>query len=428
MSTYTIYSERRELLHKRIQETYPGNKGIVVLFGGFEEERYRFRQESTFYYFTGLEEPACALVMEDDGSSVLYVPQYGTSRSRWVSTIVEADKDEAVEWGMKDIRHLGHPCKGYALGPACAAQEYEHLLETLTAHVKNGESLYMYYSPHEVTDQTLLIDRLLASRPDLKKAVVDIAPLVGELRRNKSRHELELIYEAVDCTMQAQEAAAARIAPGLYENQVQAAVEFIFIEGGGTTAFPTIVGSGKNSTVLHYMGNDRQLEDGDLIVIDCGAEIGYYCADITRTYPVSGTFTERQREVYDLVLATQHYIAEIAMPGYWLQNKDQPEKSLHHLALAFLKEKGYAQYFPHGIGHFLGMDVHDVGNRLNPLKEGDIITIEPGIYIPEESLGVRIEDNYWITEKGAICISEDLPRDSYEIEMMMKADLENDEF
>ncbi len=105
-------------------------------------------------------------------------------------------------------------------------------------------------------------------------------------------------------------------------------------------------------------------------MIDCGAEIGYYCADLTRTFPVSGTFTDRQREIYDYVLETQHYIAEIARPGYWLNNKEHPDKSLHHLAVEFLKERGYAHYFTHGIGHFLGMDVHDVGYTSGLLKRG----------------------------------------------------------
>ena len=428
MSSYTPFIERRNLLLKALKDAHPDKKGLVVLFAGFEGERYRFRQESTFYYMTGLEEPACVFVMKDEGPSVLYVPQYGSSRSRWVSTIVEDDASKAQKWGIDDIQHLGHPCKGYAASAACTTQEYEHLLALLTKTVKEGGFLFMNYPSSEVTEQTLLIDRFCVDRPDLKEALVDISPLIAALRRTKTRHELELMYEAVDCTMQAQEAAAARIAEDMYEHQLQAAVEFIFKECGGSAAFPTIVGSGKNSTVLHYMANDRQMKDGDLVVIDCGAEIGYYCADITRTYPVSGTFTDRQREVYDSVLATQQYIADTAQPGYWLNNKEEPSKSLHHLALEFLEKKGYAQYFPHGIGHFLGIDVHDVGDRQIPLKEGDVITIEPGIYIPEESLGVRIEDNYWITSSGAVCISEELPKDSYEIEKMMKPDLESEDF
>ena len=178
--------------------------------------------------------------------------------------------------------------------------------------------------------------------------------------------------------------------------------------------------------MLHYCHNNKQMKKGDLVVVDVGAEINYYCADITRTYPVSGTFSDRQREVYTTVLEAQEYIASLAAPGYWLCNNDNPTKSLQHLTVAFLKERGYEKYFPHGIGHFLGIDVHDVGDRSEPLKEGDVITIEPGIYIPQERLGVRIEDNYWITAKGAVCMSDELPRDSYEIEEMMKGELDEE--
>ena len=126
------------------------------------------------------------------------------------------------------------------------------------------------------------------------------------------------------------------------------------------------------------------MNKGDLVVVDIGAEIAYYCADLTRTYPVSGVFSKRQREVYDLVLQTQRYIETLAKPGMWLTNKDNPDKSLHHLARTYLKDLGYDKYFNHGLGHFLGLDVHDVGDYTQPLKEGDVITLEPGIYIPRK--------------------------------------------
>ncbi len=421
---YNIYIQRRKLLLEATKNTYPDKKGVLVLFSGFEDEKKAFRQDSTFYYLTGLEEPACVLVM-DESATTLWVPQYGTARSRWLSTIVEADKAEASKWGIDEIKHLGHPCKGYTAGLACTENEYEHLLAGLEALVKQGHALFMDYPPSRTNQQTLFIDRLFTDRPALREALVDVSPLIGALRRTKDQRELEVMYEAIDCTMQALEAAAVRIEPDMYEYQIQAAIEFIFKEGGGSAAFPTIVGSGKNSTTLHYTQNTGQLKKGDLVVIDCGAEIEYYCADLTRTFPVSGEFTDRQREVYDLVLATQQHVASQAQPGYWLNNKEYPDKSLHHIALEYLKEQGYAEYFPHGIGHFLGMDVHDVGS--GPLEEGDVITIEPGIYIPKENLGIRIEDNYWITDNGAVCISEELPKDSFEIEQFMKGDLDDDD-
>jgi len=176
---------------------------------------------------------------------------------------------------------------------------------------------------------------------------------------------------------------------------------------------------------LHYTVNDDEMKDGDLVVVDIGAEYDYYCADLTRTYPVSGTFTKRQRELYNIVLETQKYIASIAKPGYWLKNNNELDKSLHHLAVKYLAERGYDQYFTHGIGHYLGLDVHDVGDYSTPLQEGDVITIEPGVYIPEEQIGIRIEDDYWIVDDGVVCLSEALPKHPDEIEAMVQQTLDD---
>ena len=167
------------------------------------------------------------------------------------------------------------------------------------------------------------------------------------------------------------------------------------------------------------------MRNGDLVVVDIGAELGMYAADITRTYPVSGTFSKRQRELYDIVLATQQHIADISKPGLWLSNKEHPDKSLNHLARQFLQKYGYDKYLPHGIGHFLGLDVHDVGDYSVPLQAGDIITIEPGIYIPEEGIGIRIEDDYWVVEDGVVCLSDGLSKEARDIEQMVQQSFEN---
>ena len=170
------------------------------------------------------------------------------------------------------------------------------------------------------------------------------------------------------------------------------------------------------------------MNQGDVVVIDIGASYKRYCADVSRTYPVSGVFTQRQKELYDIVLETQEYIAAFAKPGMWLNNAEEPSKSLNHLAREFLKERGgYDTYFPHGIGHFVGLDVHDVGDSKIPLSKGDIITIEPGIYIPEERIGIRIEDMYWIVEGEAVCLSDSFPKTTIEIEELMRHNLVKDQ-
>ena len=416
---YASFIKRRELLRTAIKKAHPGKKGVILLFAGFEMDRYAFRQDSSFYYMTGLEEPAVVLAMDLEGRTALYVPHYSTSRAHWVNSMIDSTPQELASYGIDEIQKLGHFCKGYSLAPVCVPSEYEHLTDMLTRQVREGGFIFTLYPQEYFSPETLVVDRLFQSKPELKSALIDVSPLLNALRRTKTQAELELIYTAIDCTMQAQEAAAGRIEPGLYEYQVQAALEFIYAESGASPAFPSIVGSGKNSTVLHYTKNTAQMQKGDLVVVDIGAEIDYYCADLTRTYPVSGMFTNRQRDIYNIVLQTQRYIESIAQPGYWIRNKEQPEKSLQHLAHAYLKEQGYEKYFNHGIGHYLGLDVHDVGSYAEPLKEGDVITIEPGIYIAEERLGVRIEDNYWVTTQGVVCMSEELPKESYEIEEFM---------
>ena len=158
------------------------------------------------------------------------------------------------------------------------------------------------------------------------------------------------------------------------------------------------------------------VDNCELVVVDIGAEYEYYAADVTRTYPVSGMFTDEQQELYRTVLEAQEYVFDLARPGMFIRNESQPELSLHHHAVNFFKERNLHEYFTHGIGHFLGLDVHDVGDYKEPLKSGDVITIEPGLYIPKKGLGIRIEDDYVIVDDGAVCLSDELVKEPEEIE------------
>jgi Xaa-Pro aminopeptidase len=417
------FKQRRKNLVEQIKKNYPSHEGAVLLFAGFEHEHARFRQESSFYYFTGVQEPGIALWLELDGHATLFIPNHGTTRSKWVLSGLEVTEEKAQESGVDRIEYLGEQCDGYQLYPFFTARGHQQLIARIQKNIHAHKYIFSLNptTPFGYVEQRFVLERINTFLPGFLKQVIEISPLVASLRRVKTMRELEQLYKAIEITEVAHEAVAQVIKPGEIEYKVQAVLEFVFTESGASRpAFPSIVGSGKNSTVLHYNQNNRVMEAQDLVVVDIGAEYNYYCADITRTYPVSGTFTARQREIYELVLATQEYIASVAQPGYWLSNKEQPEKSLNHLARAYLKEHGYDQYCPHGIGHFLGIDVHDVGDPLVPLQEGDVITIEPGIYIPEESLGVRIEDNYWIVKEGAVCLSEDLPKEPEDIEEMVQ--------
>ena len=420
---FSINVLRRKDLASAIRQAYPDTtKGIIALFAGFETGRTVFRQESSFYYFTGLKEPGLVLAMSLQGNADLYIPNCDQERAKWSVAPVALTQANAASIGIAKVNYLGTQCAGYQFHPFFPQEEYQLLLAQFDAVIKAGGTIFTLApnNPHAYVEQRLIIERLKQFLPGIEQHIVDISSIVADMRRKKDMSEIEQLYKAVEITALAQEAAAQALADGMVECEIQATLEYMFTGSGAKPAFPSIVASGKNTTILHYHENNNTMHKGDLVVIDIGAEFEYYCADVTRTYPVSGTFTPRQRQIYDLVLDTQEYIADMAKPGMWLSNKEKPDQSLNHLAKKYLDERGYGKYFTHGIGHFLGLDVHDVGDYTKPLQEGDVITIEPGIYIPEERLGIRIEDDYWIVKDGVICLTENIPKEIEDIEALVQ--------
>lgn len=425
-----VFAQRRKKLIQAIRDAHGVNNGTVLLFADFEQDRVAFRQDSSFYYLTGLNEPGVVLTIDiAGGTTTLHVPNCVQTRAKWVASKVILEEKNASKVGVDHIAVLGDALQGYQIYPFSGRGDYAKLLEAIKNDLRANKKFFAFNgtNPSGYMQQRLILGRFCEWLPELKGVIVDISPEVALMRSVKDNEEIEAIQESISITQLGQEAAAQAIKPGMFEAEVQASLEYVMVAAGARPAFPSIVGSGINSTVLHYMENNREMEKGDLVVVDIGAEFNFYCADLTRTYPVSGTFTQRQREIYSIVLDTQQYIADIAQPGYWLSNKDHADKSLNHLARTYLEKKGYGQYFPHGIGHYLGLDVHDVGDYSQPLQEGDVITIEPGIYIPQEKLGVRIEDNYWIVKGGAVCLSEDLPRRPQDVEQFVQRKLQEDE-
>jgi Xaa-Pro aminopeptidase len=240
----------------------------------------------------------------------------------------------------------------------------------------------------------------------------------------KSNSELELLRRAIAITIDGQKAAAGEIAADRFEYQVQAALEYQFRRHGATgPAFPSIVGSGVNSTVLHYDKNSRKMTTGDLVVVDVGAEFDEYAADLTRTFPVSGKFSPRQLEIYTIVLEAQEAALREIRPGVSIAKSGPIHKAAYDFINTHgkdLKGQPLGQYFIHGTSHHLGLDVHDAEDEnTRPLEPGMVITVEPGVYIPEECLGVRIEDDVLVTETGYEFLSRDLPRHAEEIEKIM---------
>jgi Xaa-Pro aminopeptidase len=411
--------ERRKALKELITEKYSDKQGALLFCAGFEKEREQFYQESNFEYFFGLQESAVISYEPLDAQATLFIPNYAINRSGWLP--ITFDEERLVSLAIEKVEKMGQPINGYTTGPFFLPESLENFCAVLKKQVAAGNHIF---TPLKSIDHEVrwVIKQLCDFVPGLAALLVDISPQIAQLRRHKSQHELEYLYHAAEITVMAHQAAAGMIKKGNAEADVQAAIEYVFTESGATKAFASVVGSGVNSTILHYTDNRSALDNNDLVVVDIGASFNHYCSDVTRTYPVSGRFSARQKQVYQDVLDCQAYIADLAKPGIYLRNKEKPENCLNSLAHKFLADRGYnvETEFPHGIGHFVGLDVHDVGDVTQPLKPGDIITIEPGIYLREEKLGVRIEDVYWVVKDGVVALTEEVPKKPEELERFMK--------
>lgn len=233
------------------------------------------------------------------------------------------------------------------------------------------------------------------------------------LRQVKDRHELALLQRACDITAAALREAASGVQPGQFEYEVEGVIEYMFRRyGAQRPGFASIVGSGPNSCVLHYSESQRRFGEGELLVLDVGAEFHGYTADITRTVPTSGRFSPRQREIYEIVRRAQAAGIKACVPGNTV-------KDVHNAAKKVIADAGYGRFFLHGTSHWLGLDVHDVGSYRRKLVPGMVLTVEPGIYLAKESLGVRIEDDVLVTDKAPVVLSAGIPSDPDAIEALM---------
>lgn len=260
------------------------------------------------------------------------------------------------------------------------------------------------------------------------------ARIMKELRAVKTKEEVEIVKIAIDITRKAFDRVLKFVKPGVMEYEIEAEITHEFIRDRATRhAYGCIIASGDRARVLHYVDNNQECKAGELLLMDFGAEYGNYNADLTRTIPVNGKFTKRQKEVYNACLAVHNYCASILKPGinyadYINKVNAEMEKQLIKIGLiskADIKNQdpanpAWRKYFYHGIGHHLGVDVHDLGTRNQPVKEGMLFTIEPGIYIEEEQMGIRIENNYWLTKTGNIDLFKNIPITVEEIEAAMK--------
>ncbi|MBI2352664.1 aminopeptidase P N-terminal domain-containing protein [Candidatus Dependentiae bacterium] len=417
------YRERRKRLWELVEEEYPEKDGKIVLFSPIESGMWPFVQESSFYYFTGLSQAANVLTVDKQQESILYQPDFGELREKWIGKIDLINEQTVSLFGIDKWCTLGLKMQDYQVYPYFSMDDYQEIIAVLKHMIAQKQTIFTLYpcDKYQYVSVKFILDRLTRAIPELMQYVIDISCLVARMRRKKDIAEIEMIYQAVEITSSAYQAAARILQPGVNESELQAAIEYIFTENRAYPAYASIVAGANNATILHYTQNNKELQKGELVLIDAGAKYRYYCADITRVFPVSGKFSKRQKELYEIVLATQRHVVDHVRPGMWLVNAKEQDRSLQHIALNFLKKHGYDSYFAHGIGHYLGLDVHDVGSRNLPLQEGDVITIEPGVYLSNESIGIRIEDNYWVVaDAEPVCLSESIPKELCEVENMVK--------
>jgi Xaa-Pro aminopeptidase len=403
--------------------------GVVVILGNVEEDtgiEMRYRQNNWFAYLTGVRTPDAALMLVPQGlpslngaREIVFIPPRDLEAERWTGVQLAPGPETARVFGAEQVlsnEDLWAKLKEAAMLPAFRNAQGQSAMKLYTIAPRAPANGYM--REYKFAEQ---------ARKELPGVgVVSVANIVGELRRIKSPSEVALLQKAIDITGEAQRDIARTLKPGMYEYEVQAILEAAFTRNGSERpGFPSIVGSGIYSTILHYSENHKKIDAGDLVVCDIGAEYSLYTADITRTYPASGKFTPRQREIYQLVLDTQAAVAAHWKPG--MTNSD-----LHLFAVAYLKksplrakdmdgrEYGMDHFFIHSLGHALGMDVHDVADGVHVMRPGEVFTIEPGIYIQTEKLGVRIEDDYLVTAGNTVRkLSENIPSAPDEIERIM---------
>ena len=407
------YAARRESLLAQVDAP-------VVLFGYTGKENtlefLRFQQEENFYYLTGHNEEGAALVLappvagEKGGArEILFLPARNLRAERWNGPRM-GPSDPGIEekTGFREV------------------QPFSELAQVVVQLAKSFPKIYSELpSPGDIgyPHTQVWSDWLRKQVPGVQ--LEDITGKIGALRQIKSAGEIALIQKAVDASVDAHLEAMRMMRPGLFEYQVAARMQFVHADEGCTEeAYAPIVGAGFNSTVLHYDTLEAKIQGGDIVVLDVGCAQDGYAADITRTLPANGHFTPRQREIYEIVLGAQNAVIAAAKPG--MVPTGRGPKSLFLVALEYIDSHGkdreghsLGQYLIHGVSHHIGLNVHDAGNPSRPLEPGMVFTIEPGVYIPEEKLGVRIEDDFLVTETGVKMLSARLPRSPDEVEAVM---------
>ena len=401
---------------KKLIESMKENS-LLILFAGSAPYRsadqvYKFTPNRNFYYLTGIDEPnVIVTILKTDKEAIetVYLEREDELMAKWVGRAISKDEASEVS-GIKSTKYL---------------DEFD---STISSYIdRRGISkIYLDLERQSInipsTKAQDMANTLRVKYPHLK--IKNIFHNIAKLRMVKNDREVELIQKAIGITKEGILAMAKNITPGMKEYEVEAYFDFkIKSLGASAHAFSTICAAGKNATVLHYEDNNQEAKDGDLILFDLGAEYDYYCSDISRTIPINGKFTDRQKQIYQIVLNAMKEVEKNTKPGLTLADlnniaKKALAKGCMEIGL-IEKEEEIGKYYFHSVGHSLGLDTHDVWIVDSKLEEGAVITNEPGLYIEEEGIGIRLEDDLLVTKDGCINLSKDIPVEIEDIEALM---------
>ena len=398
--TPDVYRERRA----RLMEKLGG--GIAVLYGASTISDIGVdpmtSQDDDFLYLTGIADEAGAAILLTPGEARgprehLFLAKRDILEERWDGARLPDGSEIERRTGFESV-YRSYSLPGLATGLALRNPELHFLGPIVSPNAPVPQALELYGG-------------ITARVPGTR--IVNSATLIREMRVRKEPREIALIRKAIAATEVGLAAAMRSVRPGMSQRELKAIVENGFRQGGGDgLGFTSNVSNGKATAVLHYSGNDGVIQDGDMVLCDVGAHVGGYSADITRSFPANGRFTDEQRRVYSTVLDAQEAaVATIRAGSYYSAAQDAAE--------AVLEAAGHGDDFWHGLGHFIGLYVHDVGDLREPLPENATLTVEPGIYLPERGFGIRIEDDYLVTRTGTEHLSSGTPNDPDAIEAFM---------
>jgi len=389
------------------------DKNAIAIFNSNDElptngdALHRFKQNSDLYWLTGIEQ---------EDTMVILFPNNPDPAFREVLVLVRPNELKE-KWDGKRLRAVEAPLQGWI-----------HLADTIYLNTNENDRKANWVPVRDYRYAEIMKQRYPLHQ--YKRS----ARILKDLRAIKTAQEVVVMQQAMDITHNTFVRLLKFIKPGVMEYEIEAEIFHAFLSQRATgPAYGSIIASGDRARTLHYVSNNEVCKDGELILMDFGAEYGGYCADLTRTVPVSGKFTKRQKEVYNACLHLHDYAKSILKPGITILNytdKVGAEASKVFVKIGLLKpedvknedkeNRAYRKYLYHGISHHLGIDVHDLGTRTEPVKAGMVFTIEPGIYIEEEQMGIRIENNVWITKTGNKDLMAKIPAKADEIEALMK--------